>query len=578
MIRIAANRAALVALLFFAAFPAFSKSWNISDFRDTISIQDDGTALVTESITCVFVGEYHGIHRRIPFQYPGKHGENYTLYLDFLKVADSDGNNLKYDLATKGAYRQLTIYIPGAVDATKTVNITYRVRNGIRWFDDYDEFYWNVTGNDWPVPIDHASATVMLPAKAQGSGLRAQAFTGAYGSTAAESTAKIENTTADFETTNPLNVGSGLTIDIYIPKNVLNEPSALTKIGWYVGSNPILYLPLTAFVVMFTLWYMKGRDPDPGLSVAPMYAPPDGMSPAEAGALLGDQVHTRDITSTLVDLAVKGYIKIEQTGEKHWYLNSSDYTFHLLKPRAEWGNLAVHEQSMMNELFDGTAGETTTLSSLKNHFYQALPAIRSNVMTELEAKGMYGLDPEHAVAYDVLGAVIIAAPFVLLQWSGAVNFTISGWLMFVCIGIAVGVVIFFSRIMPAKSIKGARTVVAVRGFQEFMNRVDRDRLRTMPPDTFEKFLPYAMALGVEERWAKAFEGLGLQPPTWYVGPGYPGVWNPIMFTNNMSAMTQAANVAFTSAPRASSGGSGFGGGGGGGFSGGGFGGGGGSAF
>ena len=104
----------------------------------------------------------------------------------------------------------------------------------------------------------------------------------------------------------------GLTIDIYIPQGVLKPPSALTKLGWFLGSNPILFLPLLTLAVMFALWYSVGRDPDPGVSVAPQYEPPKGMSPAEAGTLLDDTIHPRDITSTIVDLAVRGYIKIEE--------------------------------------------------------------------------------------------------------------------------------------------------------------------------------------------------------------------------------------------------------------------------
>ena len=136
----------------------------------------------------------------------------------------------------------------------------------------------------------------------------------------------------------------------------------------------------------------------------------------------------------------------------------------------------------------------------------------------------------------------------------------------------------FAREMSAKTVKGGRTRIAVLGFQEFMNRVDADRLKRMPPDTFEKYLPYAMALGVEHQWAQAFAGIVQNPPTWYASPGGYNTFNPIFFTNSMHGMATDMHQAFVSAPRASSSGSGFGGGGGGGFSGGGFGGGGGSAF
>jgi uncharacterized membrane protein len=133
--------------------------------------------------------------------------------------------------------------------------------------------------------------------------------------------------------------------------------------------------------------------------------------------------------------------------------------------------------------------------------------------------------------------------------------------------------------MTAKTVKGGRTRVAILGFQEFMNRVDADRLKRMPPDTFEKFLPYAMALGVEHHWAQAFAGIVKDPPSWYAAAdGYAGGFNPLLFSSSMHSMANDMHQVFVSAPRASSSGSGFGGGGGGGFSGGGFGGGGGSAF
>ena len=117
----------------------------------------------------------------------------------------------------------------------------------------------------------------------------------------------------------------GLTIDIYIPQGVLKPPSALTKLGWFLGSNPILFLPLLTLAVMFALWYSVGRDPDPGVSVAPQYEPPKGMCPAEAGTLLDDSIHPRDITSTIVDLAVRGYIKIEEKVDTFLVFHHKDY-------------------------------------------------------------------------------------------------------------------------------------------------------------------------------------------------------------------------------------------------------------
>jgi hypothetical protein len=146
----------LISLFLLAAVVASSAqphSWRITDFKDTISLGANGKVLVSEKITVAFIGTWHGIRRTIPIEYPGPDGTNYTLFLDVLSVADENGNKLKYDSSKSGNSRELKIYIPDAVDATRVVNIDYSVHNGVRFLGGYDEFYWNVTGNDWQAPM-----------------------------------------------------------------------------------------------------------------------------------------------------------------------------------------------------------------------------------------------------------------------------------------------------------------------------------------------------------------------------------------------------------------------------------------
>ncbi len=576
------NRWLLFLILLFALAASASAqphNWRVSDFNDTISIAADGKALVSEKITLTFVGQWHGIHRTIPVEYPGPQGTNYTLFVDVLSVTDENGNKLKYDSTKSGNDRDLKIYIPGAVDTTRVVNIDYSVRNAVRFFDNYDEFYWNVTGNDWPVPIDHASAFVTLPENAAG-GLRAQAFTGAYGSKQTEATAEVKGADVVSETISALPMRGGLTIDVYIPQGIFKPPSALTKFFWFLGGNPILFLPLFTCAVMFALWYSVGGDPDPGVSVAPQYEPPKGMCPAEAGTLLDDAIHPRDITSTIVDLAVRGYIKIEEKVDTFLVFHHKDYLFHLLKPREQWStDLTPHERVMLENIF--VSGNETRLSDLKNRFYAVIPIVRQDIMSALKSKGIYTLDPESANGYSIAAGIAIAILVVAVQVMGWMNLFYSIPLVMGSVLVSAVIWWLFARQMTAKTVAGARTRIAVLGFQEFMNRVDADRIKRMPPDTFEKFLPYAMALGVEHHWAQAFDGIIKDPPSWYVSPnGYVG-FSPLFFSSSMHSMATDMHQVFTSAPRSSSSGSGFSSGGGfsgGGFSGGGFGGGGGSAF
>ena len=563
--------------LFFSTTPLFARSWRISDFQDTINVTQDGSASVHERITLVFIGEWHGIHRTIPIEYPGPRGTNYTLFFTVTSVTGDGGQPLKYESSTSNGFRDLKIFIPNAVDTTRTVEIDYVVRNGIRYFEDHDEFYWNVTGNDWPVPIDHANALVLFPSSAAGS-LRAQGFTGVYGSKDREVTSSIDGASVSFETTNPLPMRGGMTIDVYIPKKIVKQPSEFTHVIWFLGSNPIVFLPLVTFGVMYAIWWFKGRDPDPGRSIAPLYEPPAGMTPAEAGTLIDDRTDPRDITCTLVDLAVRGYIKIEEVTDTTLLIfHHKDYIFHLLKPREQWNELTSYERLMLENVF--ALGNDTRLSSLKNRFYTVLPTIRQNIMASLRNKGMYLLDPDSANAYSIGGAVLAVAPFLVAQFTGFKTVFSASLPPVVSIVASIIVWFLFARQMSARTLKGAQTRIAIMGFQEFMNRVDADRIKRMPPDTFEKYLPFAMAFGVEHHWAQAFAGIIQNPPTWYASPGGFTGFNPILFSNSMRSMATDMNHVFVSAPRSSSSGSGWSSGGdSGGFSGGGFGGGGGSAF
>jgi uncharacterized membrane protein YgcG len=411
-------------------------------------------------------------------------------------------------------------------------------------------------------------------------GIRAQAFTGAYGSKQSDAAIQVNGANIIFETTRPLPMRGGATIDIYIPQGIIKAPSALTKFGWFLGSNPILFLPLLTLGAMFALWHSVGRNPDPGVSVAPQYEPPKGICPAEAGTLVDDTIHPRDITSTIVDLAVRGYIKIEEKVETILVFHHKDYLFHLLKPRDQWGpDLTPHERVMLDNIFLG--GDATPLSSLKNRFYTVIPVVRQDIMASLKSKGIYLLDPESANGYSVAAGIAIALLVVAVQVLGWINLFNSIPLLLGSVLLSALIWWLFARQMTAKTLAGARTRIAVLGFEEFMNRVDADRLKRMPPDTFEKFLPYAMALGVEHHWAQAFDGIVQNPPSWYVSPtGYTG-FSPLYFSSSMHSMASDMHQVFVSSPRSSSTGSGFSSGGGfsgGGFSGGGFGGGGGSAF
>jgi uncharacterized membrane protein YgcG len=331
---------------------------------------------------------------------------------------------------------------------------------------------------------------------------------------------------------------------------------------------------------MHRIWRRHGRDPQ-RRAIAPMYEPPPGLTPSEVGALVDNRVDLRDVTAMLVDLAVRGFLVIEETEQEKFLglMKERDYVLELQKGGEDLSELKSHEQKLLRAVFGSPrAGDRVHMSDLENEFYKDLPGIKDRVFSELMELKYYRSRPDRVLA-SWIG--IALATGLLVGGGGLVLATRFGMapLTTVLAGVFTGAIVLgFGIFMPARTVAGTRALEAALGFEEFLQRVESDRFKKMitGPEMFERYLPYAMALAVERKWAAAFEDIYREPPDWYRGTGYRG-FHPTLFVGDLSGMTQHAATAMTSAPR-SSGGSGFSGGGGGGFSGGGFGGGGGGAF
>jgi uncharacterized membrane protein len=566
----------LTALAF--AFPAHAREMKIQNFESLVTVNPNGTLDVSETITANFTGEWHGIYRTIPIEYSTNAGLNYTLFLSDILAADDSGNRLKLEITRQGPNEQFKIYIPGAVDTTRTITLHYHVLDGLRFFPDHDELYWNVTGNSWDVPLQSAGAEIDLPAGA--TGIRTLAFTGAYGSNSQDADVQANASQITIHSRHALRFHEGLTAVIGWDKGLVREPSALDSFFLFLRSNWMLIFPFLAFGIMYWLWWTRGRDPR-RQAITVQYEPPDQLSPGEVGTLVDNSANMRDITATIVDLAVKGYYVIEQTEQTQMLglFHSKEYIFHLKKPATQWQTARPHELEMLNALFDNGARDTVKMSELQNHFYVHLPKIKDYIFDALVTDGYYLHRPDMVrAAYLVGGAAIGIFLLVILEIYSSAHGLAPATAAIA--GIASGIIVcVFGWFMPSRTVTGARTLEKVLGFEDFLGRVESDRLDRIvkTPELFEKFLPYAMALQVEKKWVQAFSSISMQPPSWYQGP-YGGGFYPYLLVNDLNVMSHTAGSAFASAPRSSSGSSGFGGGGGGGFSGGGFGGGGGGSF
>lgn len=558
--------------LFPAQLPAQDRTLDIRSFRSEILVRRDGSLNVKETIVVDFHGEWNGLYRTIPVEYRTSQNLNYTLRLRVTGVHDDAGNALRTEQERQGGDLQIKAWVPGARDATRTVIFEYQVANALRFFPDHDELYWNVTGERWAYPIRSASADVYLPPEI--AGVRTNAFTGAYGSQRQDAEVEQVGNVVRFRTAGELGLHEGLTVVVGWDPGVLERPSALSRIWNFVYGNLILLLPLLALWAMILLWRRYGRDPELG-SIAPRYEPPAGMTPAEAGTLIDLTCDMRDITATIVHLAVRGFIRIEESEKEHLFglVSSRDYTFVRLTG-VDPGELKEHERDLLDALFE--EGPTVALSSLQNRFYKKLPRVMDSLKGSLVAEGYYVRNPTTVRALFMLGAAVTGFLVYLLGMALAASrgtSPVSAVLAGVLTGVAVAVVGWF---MPARTVRGTSTLREVLGFEEFLSRVESDRLERVVdrPELFEAYLPYAMAFGVEKRWAGAFEGICDTPPDWYRGR-HGGPFRTSLFVADMGRLSTAAGSTMRSAPRSSSGSSGFGGGG---FSGGGFGGGGGGGF
>lgn len=566
----------LLLLLLTFTTSATAKQLRIEKFDAEVVVTPDGVIDVTENIQVHFLGgPWHGLYREIPIEYVSPQGLNYSLFLTVKSVTDATGAKLKYEVSRDRQYRKLKIFVSHADDSVQTISIEYTVADALRFSEDYTELYWNITGDYWDISIESASARIVLPVGT--ANIRAKAYTGGYRSTSQDADVEIAANGVEVRTRHPLAFHEGITVSVAFDKGAVREPTALDQASFFLRSNWPLGLPIGVFFLMFYLWWTRGRDPRLR-PIAAQYEPPDQLTPGEAGTLVDNSADMRDITSSIVDLAVRGYMVIEQKQKDHLLglIHDKDYNFHLKKPASAWSALKPHEQELLNGLFSSGASDTVTLSDLQNRFYKNLPEIKNRIFESLVNHGYYARRPDTVRAFYIgIGLVIGFIVF----WGGTALAANMGMapLTFILTGILTAAFICgFGWFMPAHTIQGARTLEGVLGFEDFLNHVESDRFNRMvkTPEMFEKFLPFAMALGVEKNWSKAFQGIYTQPPSWYRG-GYGPNFYPLLFVNDLNVMSSQAGSIMTSAPR-SSGGSGFSGGGG--YSGGGFGGGGGGGF
>ncbi len=536
----------------------------IVEFASEIEVQRSGEMEVTEKITVNAEGRdiRRGIYRDFPTRYEERGGQRTTVPFELVSLrrngeiedrrVESIDNGVRIYMGSEG--RRLE---PGE----HTYTLVYRTDWHVGFFEDFDELYWNVTGNAWGFPIDRASAVVTLPPGASRDELRLDAYTGRQGETGGDAVSEVVGPRrVRFETTRRLAPNEGLTVVVGFPKGLVREPSTAEKRKKQLQDNRVAVIG-TVGTIVIVLWYLfawsrVGRDPDGG-AIYPRYDPPEGYSPAMLRYVWRMGYDKTCLAAALVSLAVKGAIKLDK--------DDDDYVAERLEGETESategkllsklleapGERMVFKQSNHAEIRAALKAHEKALSGrmegryFKLNRWWVLPGIVVSVATLLgmvlslpgDQKFIAGFLALHQTIWNIgtavlvmrvyrtwrdlkgvtglLGAILMTAFSIPFAAGSVVVLGIFvqmiGWLPgLIVIAIAAVNGLFWSW-MRAPTLRGRKLLDQIEGLRLYLTVAEREELEARheqaPPQTFEEFerlLPYAVALDAADTWAGRF--------------------------------------------------------------------------
>ncbi|MFH0979425.1 MAG: DUF2207 domain-containing protein [Candidatus Roizmanbacteria bacterium] len=552
----------LICFLLFFTIVFTVAAEEIKSFQSDIKINKDGTIDVKETITYDF-GDLskHGIYREIPFIKTNQDGKKFELKFNNFFVVDDFG--IPYEFVKSSVNEKYTRLKIGDADRLITgvhkYIISYRVSGALTYFSDHDELYWNVTGNEWDVPIANITSQVIWPQEIQKQDVKIACFTGVTGSSESQCNFDHDRDKVRINSINSLSAGEGLTIVIGFPKNIVAvlEPKEFVSfwqtfigklVGFFLGLLALIWYVVLPFYIVYK-WFKSGRDPKGtvGETTAWFDPPktPDNkrfLTPGEVGTLGDETVDLKDISATIVDLARRGYLIINEKKKKDFYfIKNKEYRNN--------PDLLPYEEALLNAFF--TSKAEIRLKDEKIH--DQIEAVKNSLYNNVVKVGLFPQNPQTTrTIYYVIALIAI--------------FTGNLPLAFVSF--------IFGRAMPRKTVEGVNAFNVSKSLKNFLTSQERQlKFQADKQIMFERLLPYAIAFGVEKIWAKRFENVNIKQPSWYQGYSG-GQFSSLIFVNSLSSSMSSFRTVATPIRSSSGFSSGFSGG----FSGGGGGGGGGGSW
>ncbi|TMD77245.1 MAG: DUF2207 domain-containing protein [Chloroflexi bacterium] len=577
-----------VALAMFAAARPVSadEGWVITSFQSQLTVNRDSTLAIIETIRVNFATEHHGIFRTIPLRY--RYDDNHDRYYNLRVESVTDGTkDVPYDVDSDNEVIKIgdpTVMVSG----DQVYVIHYSVEGAMNSFSDHDELFWNVDGSLWPVTNDSVTARVTTPA---GAWTELACYQGPTGSREACPTSAQDNFLT-FSSTRPLAAGEQMSIAVKFVKGAVDVPAPMLedRLRFFPdGAFDLNPFTIGAFALTLLLglglvgrnWWLHGRDReyltqyyltnDPRQRTEPLFehvpvavefGPPQNMRPAELGLILDESADPKDVTATIVDLAVRGHITITELPQvKDWELT---------RKGAPVSELMPYEKTILDGMFIGL--NKMRLSELKIFFRPALTKAESEIYGDAVSRGLFTSDPHLArIGWGCAGVAVLGAGVALAVMLGRA----FGWGL---IGVAIAFIglalVATFPAMPQRTAAGRDLMQHTLGFRLYMTTAEKYREQfAAKAGIFNELLPYAIVFGCVALWARAFEGIDTSATNnWYYGTG---PFQAALLASSLQSMNTSISSAISYVPPSSGSSSGFGGGG---FSGGGGGGGGGGAW
>ena len=518
-------------VLFFAflAVPAFAQNYeeSISSFHSYIELFEDGDMRVQETIVYDFAdNEKRGIYREIPLNKVS--GSTKNIEIEYTNVFDENGNRRPYVEEGYSNWADIRIGDPDVyITGEHTYIIQYKVKNAVGSFPKFSEVYWNITGNDWIVPINSVAARMVLPFQVIESELQTASYCGERRSKeSCLSVAGIEysegKTIIDFEQDSPavLDSGEGATIATGFPKGLVDGESSywlvlLTRLWQFILPIPIILL---WFRKRFA--YIRRRRKFYKNNATVVQYDAGDMAPIEVALFTGTKKPVDAYSAQIINLAVMGYIKLVKD-------EKGDYSF--VDTKKDRSSLEIHDKKIMEAIADKSE------SDLVYSFYTTIGEVGGIIHKKIK-KDVVGSRKL------TTGAPVVAVGLFLAVNPGLFIWLLAGWKFGFVFSVSAALIgIIESRFNGLKLTEsGLRKEQHLNGLRQYieMAEIDRIKFHNAPektPEVFERLLPYAMVLGLEKEWAKQFEGIDMPPPQWYTSND--GAFSTAAFASSMSSFS-----------------------------------------